>query len=134
MVLVDTSVFIPFLKDQDTPETRALDRIIEDRIPFGISPYTYQELLQGVKTPAEFSLLKAYLETQRIYDLMQGLDSFAAAARMFFDCQKAGLTIRRGADLFIAQTAIENKLSLLHSDRDFIHLASIQKNLKCIEC
>jgi hypothetical protein len=67
--------------------------------------------LQGVKTPAEFSILfKMYLETQRIYDLTQGLDSFAAAARMFFDCQRAGLTIRRGADLLIAQTAIEHKL------------------------
>jgi predicted nucleic acid-binding protein len=72
MVLVDTSVFIPFLRNQDAPETRALDRIIEDRIPFGISPYIYQELLQGVKTPAEFSILKDYLETQRIYDLTQG--------------------------------------------------------------
>lgn len=134
MILVDTSVFIPFLKGQKTPETIAFDQIIEDRIPFGISPYIYQELLQGVKTPSEFSILKDYLETQRIYDLTQGLESFAAAARMFFDCQRAGLTIRRGADLLIAQTAIEHKLSLLHADRDFIHLASIQKNLKCIEC
>jgi len=134
MVLVDTSVFIPFLKNRKTAETMALDQIIEDRIPFGISPYTYQELLQGVKTSAEFSLLKGYLETQRIYDLTQGLESFAAAARMFFDCQKAGLTIRRGADLLIAQTAIENRLKLLHADRDFIHLASIQKNLVCLVC
>ena len=129
MVLVDTSVFIPFLKNTKTPETEKLDEIIQLAIPYGICPFVYQELLQGVRTTSQFELLKQYLDTQRFYELRDGRESFAAAAKMFFDCQKAGITIRKGIDLLIAQTAIENNLKLLHNDKDFTELMRIEKNL-----
>ena len=36
-----------------------------------------------------------------------------------------GITIRRGMNCIIAQTAIENDLVLLHDDADFDRLASV---------
>ena len=130
MVLVDTSVFLPFLKGVDTPQTARLRDGIAANIPFGICPFVYQELLQGVRTDEQFSKLKTYLDSQRIFNLQRGNESFAEAAKMFYNCRKMGFTIRNSIDLLIAQTAIENDLRLLHDDRDFQQLAKVENRLR----
>lgn len=130
MVLVDTSVFITYLKGQETRETNALESVMNQGIPFGITSIIYQELLQGVRTETEFTLLKEYLDTQRFFELLQGRESYAAAALMFFRCQKKGITLRKSADLLIAQVAIENGLAILHADKDFTQLARVERNLR----
>lgn len=130
MVLIDTSVLIPILKNAKTPETDKFEEIVENGIPYGICNYVYQELLQGVRTENQFELLKSYLVTQRFYDLRDGRESYANAAKMFYKCQKAGVTIRKGIDLLIAQIAIENNLKLLHNDKDFTQLRTVEKRLK----
>ncbi len=130
MVLIDTSVLIAVLKNARTPETKKFDEIVENGIPYGICTYVYQELLQGVRTENQFNLLKDYLDTQKFYDLTAGRESFANAAKMFYKCQKAGITIRKSIDLLIAQIAIENNLKLLHNDKDFSQLMTVEKRLK----
>ncbi len=130
MVLIDTSVLIPILKDAKTAETEKFDEIVESGIPYGICNYVYQELLQGVRTENQFNLLKNYLDTQKFYGLRAERESFANAAKMFYKCQKAGITIRKGIDLLIAQIAIENNLRLLHNDKDFTQLMAIEEKLK----
>jgi predicted nucleic acid-binding protein len=130
MVLVDTSVLIPILKNTRTAETEKFDEIVERGIPYGICNYVYQELLQGVRTENQFELLKDYLDTQRFYDLKDGRESYAKAAKMFYKCQKAGIILRKGIDLLIAQIAIENNLRLLHNDKDFAQLMTVEKRLR----
>ena len=130
MILIDTSVLISILKDAKTPETQKFEEIVESGIPYGICNFVYQELLQGVRTENQFDLLKQYLDTQRFYDLKEGRESYASAAKMFYKCQKAGITIRKGIDLLIAQIAIENNLKLLHNDKDFTQLMTVEKRLK----
>ena len=130
MVLIDTSVLIPILKDVRTAETEKFEEIVEKGIPYGICNYVYQELLQGVRTENQFGILKDYLDTQRFYDLRDGRESYANAAKMFYKCQKAGITIRKGVDLIIAQIAVENNLRLLHNDKDFTQLMTVEKRLK----
>ena len=44
MVLVDTSVLIDFFKGNENKSTNKLYKIIDQDIPFGITPYTYLEL------------------------------------------------------------------------------------------
>ena len=53
MFLVDTSVFINYLKGTETKATRFLDKSIKQ--DFCITPFIYQELLQGAKDPKEFA-------------------------------------------------------------------------------
>ena len=130
MVLIDTSVLIPILKDAKTAETQKFEEIVERGIPYGICDFVYQELLQGVRTENQFDLLKQYLDTQRFYNLREGRESYANAAKMFYKCQKAGITIRKSVDLLIAQIAIENNLKLLHNDKDFTQLMNVEKRLK----
>ncbi|MBS4030643.1 MAG: hypothetical protein KGZ63_04355 [Clostridiales bacterium] len=58
MVLVDTSVLIGFLKGQVDEKTELFKDVLSRDIPFGISSYTYQEVLQGARNETEFNTLK----------------------------------------------------------------------------
>ena len=130
MVLVDTSVLIDYLKGTDTDGTRCFDKIIDDKMPYGINDYVYQEILQGARTEAEFEKLKDYFETIPFYYLQFGKESFERAALLNYKCRKRGITIRSKIDLLIAEIAIENDLYLLHSDSDYDNIAKASKVLK----
>ena len=130
MILVDTSVLVNFFKGKETPKTRIFDAVLSQGFTFGISPYTYQELLQGARDEREFALLKEYLGTQYIYFLPQTLETFEKTARLYFDLRRKGVTPRGTIDILIALTALHHNLSLLHDDRDFDAIASVVKSLK----
>ncbi|NLI92251.1 MAG: PIN domain nuclease [Peptococcaceae bacterium] len=49
MILVDTSVLIDFFKGKADDKIKLFQKILTQDIPFGISCYTYQEILQGAK-------------------------------------------------------------------------------------
>lgn len=96
MVLIDTSVLIPILKDAKTAETQKFEEIVESGVPYGICNFVYQELLQGVRTENQFDLLKQYLDTQRFYNLREGRESYANAAKMFYKCDSVLSTVSDG--------------------------------------
>jgi len=130
MILVDTSVLIAYFKGISNESTDKFEKILTEKIPFGINNFIYQELLQGTSSENSFKKLKAYLETQTFYELKQGRKSYEDAAKMYSVCRKSGITVRGSIDLLIAQTAIENNLSLLHDDRDYTNIAKVVKNLR----
>jgi predicted nucleic acid-binding protein len=130
MVLVDTSVLISYLKGQDNEPCKKLDYIIENKIPFGINSFIYQEILQGSRDKKEFDELKEYLGSLRFYELKYGKESYEKAAYMYFQCRKSGLTIRSTVDLLIAETAIENEIFLLEDDNDYKSVSKVIKELK----
>ena len=49
MVLVDTSVLIDFFKGNNNQVINNFNEIVSQNIPFGITSFTYLELLQGSK-------------------------------------------------------------------------------------
>jgi predicted nucleic acid-binding protein len=130
VILVDTSVLVNYLKGNETPKTRVFDAILDQGLLYGISPYTYQELLQGAKDEREFKLLKEYLDTQNIYFLPQTIETYATASRIYFDLRRKGITLRGTIDVLIALTALHYGLSLLHDDKDFDVMASVIKSLR----
>ena len=125
MILADTSVLIDFLQGRGTESGHRLKTVLQQGIPFGINSFIYQEVLQGAKSEKEYRLLKKYLETQRFYHPKDPVESFARAARIYFDCRRKGVTIRSTIDCIIAQTAIENDLYLLHNDSDYDAMAKV---------
>ena len=125
MVLVDTSILIDYLRGTDNAAVGRFQQILDNNIPFGISPLTYLEVLQGTRTEKDFTTVKSYLETHRFFGLADEKESYAAAARIYFDCRKKGITINSTADCLIAQTAIENDLALLHNDADFDRMRKV---------
>lgn len=132
MILVDTSVLIKYLKGDTDHKTVLLKEILSRDIPFGISAYTYQEVLQGARDEAEFHTLKEYLSAQKIYFLNQDAGTYEKAATMYFTLRRKGVTPRSTLDILIALTAVENNLALLHHDRDFDIIAGYIKELKTV--
>jgi len=113
MILVDTSVLIDYFKGMDNTSTKKFHQVLESNIPFGISHLIYMEILQGSQSDKDFRLLKRYLDTQNFYDLKNGRESYAEAARMYLELRKKGVTVK----------STENELFLLHNDADFGRIA-----------
>lgn len=130
MILVDTSVLVGYLRGAHTVAIRKFQDILDRGIPFGISAFTYQEILQGASTEKEFVTLREYLDTQTLYYLDQHQESHAGAAMLYLRSKKAGYTVKSILDCLIAETAIEHGLHLLHQDKDFTALAKADKRLK----
>jgi len=125
MVLVDTSVFLDYLIGNENEKTKKFDEILNLNIPFGINFYIYQDLLQGTKTEKDFYLLKRFLDSQRFFYLKNGKDSYAEAAKIYFDCRKKGFNISGTIDCIIARICIENNLYILHNDKDFEMMSQV---------
>ena len=125
MILVDTSVLIDFFKGGKHERTETFGKVLHHGIPFGISAFIYQEVLQGARSEKEYRVLRKYLAGQRYYHPKDPIDSFAEAAMIYFKCRRKGLTIRSTIDCLIARTAIEHDLYLLHNDNDFDAMAHI---------
>ena len=123
MILVDTSVLIDYFRGVDNTGAKKFHQILERRIPFGISHLIYVEVLQGSQSEKDFRLLKRYLDTQTYYDLKNGRESYAEAARMYLELRKKGVTVKSTVDCLIARVALENELFLLHNDADFDRIA-----------
>jgi len=132
MVLVDTSVLINYLKGVDDEYSRMIDFFINNKVPFGINSYIYQELLQGAKSPVEFEKLRAYFSDFQFYEL-KGRESYENAALINVSCRNSGVTIRSTIDLLIAQTAIENNVLLLANDSDYENMAKVIPELQLFE-
>jgi predicted nucleic acid-binding protein len=128
--LVDTSVWIDFLRGVSNGPVERLRGVLAARVPFGITSLIYQEMLQGADSDARFDELKSYLGSQRFYQPRDALGTSEAAARLFLDCRRKGVTVRSTVDCLIAQIAIEHELTLLHNDRDFDQMAQVVPALR----
>jgi predicted nucleic acid-binding protein len=125
MILVDTSVLIAFLKGEDHPAVQRFLQVIDREIPFGICPLVFLEVLQGAATEKDFKRLREYLRSQAFFDVKDGRESIAVAARMSFELRRRGMAVGSSIDLLIAQTAIDNDLYLLHNDADFERIKKV---------
>ena len=56
----------------------------------------------------------------------QQLETLIAAARIYYDLRRQGLSVRSPIDCCIAQAALENNLLLIHNDRDFETIAQVR--------
>ncbi len=123
MLLIDTSVWIGVFRDPSGQVRQQLETLIANREVF-ITRFTQLELLQGSLNEQEWTLLSTYLETQDYVELT--LYSWQAAARIYYDLRRQGLTVRSPIDCCIAQVALDNNLLLIHNDRDFETIAQVR--------
>ena len=130
MILIDTSVMVDISRGNQTEMTGKLFEVSEMEVPFGISAYTYMEVLRGAKDELEYERTRRRLDAYKVYCLPESKERYGRVARMYFDLRRAGVTPRGTIDLMIAATAIEYNLYLLHDDRDFDLMASVFPKLK----
>lgn len=133
MYLIDTSIWISYLKGEKNAGVDYLKDILAKRSAFGITSVIYQEILQGVYSEKDFNELKEYFETQEFYHPKDPILTYEFAASLYFRCRKKGLTIRSTIDCLIASIAIEHDLLLLHNDKNFEEIAKIIPELNLVK-
>lgn len=123
MLLIDTSVWISVFRDRSGQVRQQLETLIANREVL-LTRFTQLELLQGSLNEQEWTLLSTYLETQDYVELK--IHSWQAAARIYYDLRRQGLTVRSPIDCCIAQAAMESDLLLVHNDHDFETIAQVR--------
>ncbi|MHB1233754.1 MAG: type II toxin-antitoxin system VapC family toxin [Burkholderiales bacterium] len=129
MVLVDSSVWIDLLRDQATSQTAVLRKLLEGS-EAALTPVIYQEILQGAASAERLLKLREYFSTLPFLLPNHPIKTYEKAAELYLRCRVRGYTPRSPHDCLIAQIAIEHRVRLLHDDRDFEVLASIEAKLK----
>ena len=130
MVLVDTSVWVDFLRGRPAPQVGTLKELLAQDEVVGTAPIILQEVLQGADSEARFEKWRRYFADLWCYVPGDAVRTHVAAARLYQNCRRAGKTPRSSNDCLVAQIAIENALALLHNDRDFEAIASAIPDLK----
>jgi hypothetical protein len=130
MYLVDTSVWVDYLRAKASPQVQALRSLLAGDEVVGVTPIIVQEILQGADSEDRFEKWRRYFTDLCAYTFADPIASHVAAARLCLACRRAGRTPRSGNDCLIAQAALEHGLVLLHSDRDFDAIARAVPSLQ----
>ena len=117
MILVDSSVWIDFFRNEATAQAEWLDANLGVQ-RFLVGDLVLAEVLRGFKEDRGFNHAKQLLG--RLDQVTLGGELLAiAAAQNFRKLRGLGITVRGTVDAVIATRCIESGYLLLHSDRDF---------------
>ena len=129
MILIDTSVWIEFLRTSKTPAATALYSLIADGADICLADVNLTEILRGVADQTTYERVKQDLLRFPIL-APRGVETHIKAADIYRECRRQGHTIRNSQDCLIAAIAIENNVSVLHNDKDFERIASAMSTLR----
>ncbi len=117
MIFVDSSVWIDYFNGKSTPEVMKLDSLLGvESISTG--DLILVEVLQGFRNDKDYKIAKNLITSLTVFNLLDS-NSAIKSANNFRALRKKGITVRKTVDSIIATFCIQNKLSLLHSDKDF---------------
>jgi predicted nucleic acid-binding protein len=117
MVIVDTTVWVDYLRGDDNQQTLWLERELQ-RQRLAITDLILCEVLQGIRDDARFA--QVHSELLRLEVLSAGGTSqCVAAAQNYRALRERGYTVRKTIDCLIATFCLEGGHALLHRDRDF---------------
>jgi predicted nucleic acid-binding protein len=122
-ILVDTSVWsLALRRDAETSEPQVLalkDALLGDEVVV-TTGLVLQELLQGFSGPkAQAQIIQRFTALPLI---QPDRDDHVAAAGVRNLCRRAGIQIGT-IDALLAQLCIRHELTLLTTDKDFVHAA-----------
>ncbi|MGA2427994.1 MAG: PIN domain nuclease [Candidatus Acidiferrum sp.] len=117
MVIVDTTVWVDYLRGKQNPQVDWLYREM-DRQRLGLTDLILCEVLQGVREEATFASVLKELGQFEIFET-GSVDLAVAAAQNFRKLRQRGLTVRKTIDCLIATFCLREKHVLLHRDRDY---------------
>jgi predicted nucleic acid-binding protein len=131
VILVDSSVWIDFFRNQPTAQAEWLDRNlgIEGLL---VGDLILAEVLRGFKDD------RGFLEARRLLGRLEqvslgGEELAIRAAQNYRKLRSQGVTVRGTVDVIIATRCIEDGYRLLHSDRDFDAFEA-RLGLQVVEC
>lgn len=119
-VVVDSSVWIDYLRGVDARHVIALDKAIKSR-PVMIPDMALAEVLLGLKTNLVADKVETELRQFEVIDV-GGREYAVKAAQNYRRLRTVGKTIRSTIDLMIGTWCIEKNIPLLHNDRDYLFM------------
>lgn len=117
--LVDTSVWIDWLRGRETRQTRQLEILLAHGSAW-VAPVILQELYQGARDQKQLQKLQMLFSDLLCASHTKA--SYTQAGTLFAQCRWQGITPRSPHDCLIAATAVEHHLPLLQDDQDFMRL------------
>ena len=123
MILIDTSVWIAIYRDSSGQSARRLSNFA-GRDSVATTDCIMCEVLQGTSSDADWSQTHSALSV--LDHLPMTHDTWIEAARIFYELQRRGITVRSTIDCCIAQIALTATATLLHLDRDFDRIATVR--------
>ena len=129
-MIADSSAWIEMLRATGSPVDIQLQKIIYSGQTLLMPEVVYREVLQGAANPQHFMRLHSELDLVPAFQPEDPRALAHHAALLYAQCRWKGVTLRSPNDCLIAACAIEADVPLLHADRDFLTLASIDKRLK----
>ena len=117
MLLVDTSAWVDYFQAPNSVHAQKFDDVL-GKIEVVLGDLIAVEILQGLREGPQLRLVEATLKAFRIIPLC-GPDIAPKAAANYRALRKQGITVRGTVDVIIATWCIENRVPLLHNDRDF---------------
>ncbi len=118
MTLIDTSAWVEFLRATGTPTHHELRRLLDEDTTIHTTDVVVMEVLSGARDDRHLADLRRLLARCSFLPV-NGLDDFEAAAGLYRQCRRGGVTIRALTDCLIAAVAIREGTPVLHADRDF---------------
>jgi len=126
VILADSSVLIDVLRARRTAASDRLREVVRHESAWGVPLPCVLEVIQGARDEADWRLLRRFFESQHVVEPRTARDAHVAAARIWFDARRRGLTIRSATDCLIAQIALEHDAVLLHDDDDFDRITRVR--------
>ncbi len=117
MVIVDTTVWIDYLRGDENAETLWLESELT-RQRLGLIDLILCEVLQGVRDPSTFEKVRGELLTFHIFETGDK-DLAIDSANNYRKLRAQGHTVRSTIDCLIATFCLEAGHELLHRERDF---------------
>lgn len=117
-MIVDTSVWIEFLRGSDSAANRWVTNCITDQTPLTVPEVVLMELMIGTTDEKAATVRRRFLQRFSIEPLAPVRDTEDAAA-IHRRCRRGGDTVRSLIDCQIAAMALRLGLEVAHRDRDF---------------
>ena len=117
MIVVDSSVWIDYFRDADTPQVETLDRLLGSEA-IAVGDLILAEVLQGIDSEHEFRTVLQLMQRYIIIEISSETIAIEAA-RNYRRLRSLGITVRKTIDTLIATRCIIDGHELLYSDRDF---------------
>jgi hypothetical protein len=117
VVIVDTTVWIDYLRGTTTPQTDWLHAELPVQ-RLGLTDLILCEVLQGVPDDRRARHVQQELSKLETF-AMGGVNLAIRASRNYRTLRRRGYTVRKTIDCLIATFCLLNGHSLLHSDHDF---------------